>query len=110
MTTNVSLTHKGICSFAFEDENKVKVTYTFEDSDDMFQIGMSLIKNSLLSKLMVEKEQIEDDPEEIIREFVDQISEEISNDETFSNEIEEIINNCCELELEDDSDDNNNNE
>ena len=104
MSTSVTLSHDGVCSFTFENEDKVKSTYTFEDSDDMMYIGLSLIKNSLISKLMVENEQV-DDPNETIREFVEQISEEIYSDSTFYSDIEEhkIDSDDSDIESDDES-------
>jgi hypothetical protein len=74
--------------FSFKPDHGSIETYTFTDADEMMRVGMSLIKNSLLSTIIINEETVKD-PNETMQDFVDQVGEDIYADSNLFDDLEQ---------------------
>jgi len=83
---------QGECTFNFKDDNNHNVSYTFKDMDEMYNIGLALMKGVLLSRVteleLHEHAKLED-KSQIIEEFTRKITDELCNDSSLQEELEE---------------------
>jgi hypothetical protein len=92
MSTTVTLTKEGVCLLTFDNG----IIYTFKDNAEMIQVGLSLVKNSLVSNIIINKEEV-DDANETIKDFVVRITEDIYGDSG-------LLNGLKQYEVDSDSD------
>lgn len=81
---SINLKESGKC--VIEGQN---IHLELDDSEDMLDFGLSLIKNSFLSRIIQGRKQYANiNMEQIIDEFIEEISDEISSDMHFAGDAE----------------------
>ncbi|CCV02248.1 hypothetical protein IIV30_053R [Invertebrate iridescent virus 30] len=104
MLPTTSINDSGDCTLSLKT-NEISLTYYFENNNDLFDLGIALLKNSLISKIKVENNLEIGETTDVIEKFISSITQNLKDDLTFQNKIEqhEIYYSDSESDIKDDS-------
>ncbi|CCV01729.1 hypothetical protein IIV22_052R [Invertebrate iridescent virus 22] len=88
MLPTTSINDSGDCTLSLKT-NEISLTYYFEKNNDLFDLGIALLKNSLISKIKIENNLEVGETNYVIEKFISSITQNLKDDLTFQNKIEQ---------------------
>ncbi|CCV01897.1 hypothetical protein IIV22A_053R [Invertebrate iridescent virus 22] len=88
MLPTTSINDSGDCTLSLKT-NEISLTYYFQNNNDLFDLGIALLKNSLISKIKIENNLEVGETTDVIKKFISSITQNLKDDLTFQNKIEQ---------------------
>lgn len=104
MLPTTSINDSGDCILSLKT-NEISLTYYFQNNNDLFDLGIALLKNSLISKIKIENNLEIGETTDVIEKFISRITQNLKDDLTFQNKIEQHEIYYSDSESEDDKKD-----
>lgn len=88
MLPTTTVTNDGECTLSLKT-NEISINYYFQDNKDIFDLGITLLKNSLISKIKIENNLEIGNTNQTIEQFINTVTQNLKDDLTFYNKIEQ---------------------